>query len=200
VTPLSTATLPVPNLISRSPLRRGVLLIPFAIALAGFALSPTARAVSPAPDGGYPGGNTAEGQNALQSLTTGIDNTAVGSNALFHNTTGGYNTANGLIVGLSTWTGRGASGSRRPVPDSGSILTATIPPTSRQSVKIKLRATLMCCDRETAILVEANKGLSQQFLTQCSHDFISVGLFAAGVYAKRSTCWLTWAALPILSC
>ena len=28
-------------------------------------LLPGARAVSPAPDGGYPGGNTAEGQNAL---------------------------------------------------------------------------------------------------------------------------------------
>ena len=32
---------------------------------------PKAKAVSPLPDGGYPGGNTAEGQNALLSLTTG---------------------------------------------------------------------------------------------------------------------------------
>jgi hypothetical protein len=30
-----------------------------------------AQAVSPVPDGGYPGGNTAEGQNALLSLTSG---------------------------------------------------------------------------------------------------------------------------------
>ena len=36
-----------------------------------FALSPTARAVTPAPDGGYPNNNTAEGDNALFSLTTG---------------------------------------------------------------------------------------------------------------------------------
>ena len=31
----------------------------------------TARAVVPPPDGGYPNGNTAEGEDALFSLTTG---------------------------------------------------------------------------------------------------------------------------------
>jgi hypothetical protein len=62
--------------ISRSPLRLAFLLIP--LALACFALSPMAQAVSPAPDGGYPGGNTAEGQSALLSLTTGGSNTAIG--------------------------------------------------------------------------------------------------------------------------
>jgi hypothetical protein len=41
--------------------RRGFLLLPIAIPLAWFALSPAARAVSPLPDGGYPGANTAEG-------------------------------------------------------------------------------------------------------------------------------------------
>ena len=40
-----------------------------------FALFQTAQAVSPPPDGGYPGGNTAEGQNALFSLTAGNVNT-----------------------------------------------------------------------------------------------------------------------------
>jgi hypothetical protein len=35
-------------------------------------------AVSPPPDGGYPGGNTAEGQNDLLRLTTGTFNTAIG--------------------------------------------------------------------------------------------------------------------------
>ena len=44
----------------------------------GFALLRPARALVPLPDGGYPGGNTAEGQNALFSLTDGTYNTAVG--------------------------------------------------------------------------------------------------------------------------
>src|SRR5438045_3294630 len=43
-----------------------------------FALLPRAQAVVPAPDGGYPGGNTAEGTNALFSLTSGVWNTALG--------------------------------------------------------------------------------------------------------------------------
>ena len=70
-----------------------LLLIP--LVLACFALSPTAQAVSPAPDGGYPGGNTAEGQNALFSLTTGSFNTAVGFLSLRSNATGQLNTAIG---------------------------------------------------------------------------------------------------------
>jgi hypothetical protein len=63
--------------------------------LAVFALSPMAQAVSPAPDGGYPGGNTAEGQAALLSLTTGGFNTAVGFLPLRSNTEGQFNTAIG---------------------------------------------------------------------------------------------------------
>jgi len=41
-----------------------------------FTVCPMAHAVSPAPDGGYPSGNTAEGQKAPFSLTTGTPNTA----------------------------------------------------------------------------------------------------------------------------
>ena len=58
-------------------------------------LSPRVQAVVPPPDGGYPGGNTAEGQNALFSLTTGGFNTAVGFLSLRNNTTGSENTATG---------------------------------------------------------------------------------------------------------
>jgi hypothetical protein len=69
------------------------VVIPLAFAL--FAVSPAARAVDPPPDGGYPGENTAEGEDALFSLTTGVNNTACGYEALFFNTTGGANTAIG---------------------------------------------------------------------------------------------------------
>jgi hypothetical protein len=70
------------------------LLIPLLAAC--FALSSIAHAVVPAPDGGYPGFNTAEGQNALFSRTSGVWNTAVGGYSLFSDTTGGANTAVGL--------------------------------------------------------------------------------------------------------
>jgi hypothetical protein len=63
--------------------------------LAWVGLSPNTEAVNPAPDGGYPGGNTAEGQNALLSLTAGTYNTALGLFSLLSNTEGGFNTAVG---------------------------------------------------------------------------------------------------------
>ena len=69
------------------------LLIP--VALACFALSPAAGALNPPPDGNYPNFTTAEGQNALQSLTTGVANTALGAYPLFGNIIGNYNTAVG---------------------------------------------------------------------------------------------------------
>jgi len=72
------------------------------------------RAVSPPPDGGYPGGNTAEGRNALLSLTSGGFNTAVGFLSVRSNTTGSFNTAIGAGTLLAntadenTATGAGA--------------------------------------------------------------------------------------------
>jgi hypothetical protein len=72
-----------------------ILAVFIALTLGCFGLSPTARAVDPPPDGGYPGDNTAEGEDALFSLTTGIDNTAIGHEALLNNTTGNDNTAVG---------------------------------------------------------------------------------------------------------
>ncbi len=59
------------------------------------AFLPNAQAVNPPPDGGYPGGNTAEGQNALLSLSTGTYNTAVGLFSLLSLTTGNFNTGVG---------------------------------------------------------------------------------------------------------
>jgi hypothetical protein len=61
----------------------------------GLLLTPALRAVTPPPDGGYINENTAEGTNALFSLTDGFDNTAIGFKALFTNNTGAFNTAVG---------------------------------------------------------------------------------------------------------
>jgi hypothetical protein len=60
-----------------------------------FAVLPRAQAVVPPPDGGYSGFNTAEGQAALFSLTTGTGNVAVGWASLYSDGQGSLNTAIG---------------------------------------------------------------------------------------------------------
>jgi hypothetical protein len=78
------------------------------VALAWLALSPMVQArLAPPPDGGYAGGNTAEGNGALDSvrisvgLQTGLENTAIGFDALNANTEGNFNTASGVAALLS---------------------------------------------------------------------------------------------------
>src|SRR3954469_14099762 len=87
--------------ISMNPLiglKRTVPRLLVVIALFCSGLLPTAKALlpPPAPDGGYPGGNTAEGRDALLNLTTGVWNTATGYQALNGDTTGHQNTATGF--------------------------------------------------------------------------------------------------------
>ena len=79
------------------------------------ALSPAAQAVSPGePDTALPGGNTAEGQLALESVTTGFYNSAFGIYSLLTLTDGNFNTAIGagtLLLNTAdenTATGAGA--------------------------------------------------------------------------------------------
>jgi hypothetical protein len=122
---LQAATLPERNLISPAIAGRALLL---ALGLAWFALSPTAQAVDPPPDGGYPNNNTAEGEDALFSLTSGTDNTAIGFDALFDNTTGFNNTATGWTALFNNTTGGGntASGSQAlSLNTTGGFNTAT---------------------------------------------------------------------------
>ena len=96
------------------PLKTRALRFFTTLILSCAALSPAAFAVVPAPDGGYPGGNTAEGQSALLSLTTGGFNTAIGFLSLRSDASGGFNTAVGagtLLAntgGTNTATGVGA--------------------------------------------------------------------------------------------
>jgi hypothetical protein len=87
------STLQLNTSLNRSLWRRGIFLLP--LVLACFGLSPKILAVVPAPDGGYPAGNTAEGQSALFSLTTGGFNTAIGYLSLLSNATNNFNTAVG---------------------------------------------------------------------------------------------------------
>jgi hypothetical protein len=84
------------------------------LALVCFDLLPKAQAVVPAPDGGYPGQNTAEGQSALLHLAGGTYNTAIGWASLGFNVIGNFNTAIGAGTLLAntadrnTATGAGA--------------------------------------------------------------------------------------------
>ena len=77
-------------------------------------IRPTSQAVTLAPDGGYPGANTAEGQNVLFSRTTGGYNTAVGYLSLRSDDMGNFNTGVGAgtllanIADENTVTGAGA--------------------------------------------------------------------------------------------
>jgi Chaperone of endosialidase len=104
-------------------LKRTAPLFLAAFLLSCFAPLPMAQAVDPPPDGGYPGFNTAEGQDALFNLSDGGFNTAVGwfslnavvsgnfntgigAGTLFSNT-GNNNTATGAAALLSNTEGNG---------------------------------------------------------------------------------------------
>jgi len=83
---------------------RNTIFTMILLGLVCFTLAPTARAVLPPPDGGYPNQNTAEGEDALLNVLTGSNNTAVGFQALYYNTGGGANTATGSHALLNNTT------------------------------------------------------------------------------------------------
>lgn len=72
---------------------------------------PIGRAVTPAPDGGYPNHNTAEGEDALFTAPN-VNNTALGYHALHNNNGGKENTAVGseALVANTTGTNNTATG------------------------------------------------------------------------------------------
>jgi len=75
--------------------KSAIRLLVIALLPACFQVPPLAHAVVPPPDGGYPGNNTAEGHNALLSLTTGTFNAAIGWQSLRTLAIGNFNTGVG---------------------------------------------------------------------------------------------------------
>ena len=72
-----------------------ITLTSIILALSCFAFLSKTQALTPTPDGCYPGFTTAEGCNALSHLTSGAGNTGLGWYALFGTSTGSYNTGVG---------------------------------------------------------------------------------------------------------
>ncbi len=83
------------------------------------ALFQTSQAVSPPPDGGYPGGNTAEGQDAVLSLTSGTYNTAIGIYSLLSLTDGDFCTGVGAGTLLAN------TGDQNTATGAGALLSNT---------------------------------------------------------------------------
>lgn len=110
--------------------RTHLLSLAASLLLLGFAFCTRASAVSPAPDGGYPGQNTAEGDDALFSLNSAtatiIGNTAVGNSALYSNTSGNENTGVGMEALLSNTSGNDntAVGTRALRQNTGALNVA----------------------------------------------------------------------------
>jgi uncharacterized coiled-coil protein SlyX len=107
-------TLRVGNSIVGSSYRRAVPVVALVLACLALSPGPNAFGVSPPPDGGYGGFNTAEGEDALFSFVGGRENTAIGYHALYQATSVDYNTAVGasalwrLTMGaFNTGIGRG---------------------------------------------------------------------------------------------
>ena len=89
------------------------------VSLICLCLLPQVEAVSPPPAGGYPGGNTAEGQNALLSLTAGTYNTAIGIYSLLSLSDGDFCTGVGAGTLLAN------TGDQNTATGAGALLSNT---------------------------------------------------------------------------
>ncbi len=96
--------------------------------LVSLALLPIAQA-APAPNtpdpGGKPVSNTADGQNALLSITTGIHNSAFGFDALLSNSISKFNTAVGSVALLSDNGTTAGEGDQNTAVGTGALLSNT---------------------------------------------------------------------------
>jgi hypothetical protein len=132
------------------PLSRSYL-IPTFIALGFFAFLHKAQAVSPPPDGGYPGQNTAEGQSALLHLAGGTYNTALGWASLGFNVTGNFNTGVGAVtLYFNTGDQNTANGAAALVDNTGMSTQAAEPSLSLATPRVNpTRPTVLVRSRLT---------------------------------------------------
>ncbi len=106
----------------------------------------SALAVEPPPDGGYPNQNTAEGEDALFSLTTGSDNTAAGYHTLHNITDSSQNTAIGsgalesATAGPNTAIGAGALGANTTGFNNTAVSALTINTTGHDNTAVGFSA------------------------------------------------------------
>src|SRR6266487_1999541 len=187
----------------------GLLLIP--LVLVCFGLSPAARAVVPAPDGGYPGFNTAEGQNPLLNLAGGVWNTALGAQALHQDTTGNVNTAVGLnalyfnngsanvAVGSQTLQSNGAGNNNNAVGNFALFSNSVGNGNAAVGHQALFNST---ASGNTAVGFRAGSTITSGFnnvslgngagngTTTANHN-IAIGVPATGPFANLSfTCWI----------
>ena len=165
--------LPGKNSICRSHLWRRFLLILLLLGLS-FVLLPAARAqLSPPPDGGYPGNNTAEGDGALFNFDSaakfpaldntavgfqalyllylaGNDNTAIGSGALYSNT-GDAITRQSVIEALFTNT----TGIDNTATGSAALLTTPLAPEHGHRISCARQATQPATTTRPPVLVRS---------------------------------------------
>lgn len=98
---------------------RNIILTSTLLALGFFAFSPIAQAACPSPNQGCAGGNTADGQSALASLTTGLYNSAFGIYSLLSLTDGSFNTGVGAATLLAN------TGNTNTAVGAGALLSNT---------------------------------------------------------------------------
>ena len=102
-----------------------ITLTSIILALGCFTFLPKMQALTPPPDGCYLNFTTAEGCNALQSLTSGAGNTALGAFTLFSTTTANFNTAVGAgALDLNTGDANTAVGAAALLFNTGTENTA----------------------------------------------------------------------------
>src|SRR5437870_11032836 len=99
---------------------RNNIITTILLALGSFALCQQVRSATDTPDPGpKPVSNTADGQNALLSITTGIHNTAIGFDSLLSNTDANFSTGVGSVTLLLN------TGAQNTAVGAGALLSNT---------------------------------------------------------------------------